>query len=425
MVRLPTKPYCSIQNGNFLLLNYSKHFSNRLHEANKSFYEENQFIKNFKQFFMKRIFTFLLALFFLSLGRVFSQADSCVILGCAANYGTQTTNNSLPLLSNGFPGTCYNPPATYSQVFWQFVFVDPSAVGVYAQSFTATNGTIPLDLDWAVYDMGATAPGTITCSYINTNKPSWTQIRCSGAGNNPAGPGTLDGAQTLPPGATGEYYAIAIIINPNGADPSPDPNFTFTVGTPTLDGNPLTVANCAAILLPVKLTGFNARVANCGVVNLDWTAADESDFKSYEVQSSTNGASFQTIATLEAKNSGSTQQYSYQDNSPAQGKLYYRLRLVNTDGSFEYSKTIAMRLDCNKSQIFVYPNPVKNKLNVNITNAQNNITIAKLFDNYGRVVYTGTMVSGTNTIDMSKFASGIYILSLKNNTQVQNIKITR
>ena len=185
------------------------------------------------------------------------------------------------------------------------------------------------------------------------------------------------------------------------------------------------MANCAAILLPVKLTGFNARVANCGVVNLDWTAADESDFKSYEVQSSTNGASFQTIATLEAKNSGSTQQYSYQDNSPAQGKLYYRLRLVNTDGSFEYSKTIAMRLDCNKSQIFVYPNPVKNKLNVNITNAQNNITIAKLFDNYGRVVYTGTMVSGTNTIDMSKFASGIYILSLKNNTQVQNIKITR
>lgn len=376
---------------------------------------------------MKRIFTFLLGLFLFSSGKVFAQADSCVILGCANNYGTQTTNNSLAALPGGFPGSCYSG-GTYTQVFWQFVFVDPinGPTQDYVQTFTPTNGTIPLDIDWSVFDMGSTAPGALTCASINASRPGWAEVRCSGAGTNgvPAGPGT-----DLPPVTlvAGEYYAIAIIINPNGADPSPDPNFTFTVGTPTLAGLPLTVANCSAILLPVKLTSFDARVANCGVVNLDWTAADQSDFKNYEVQYSNNSTNFQTIATMPVSNNNisSSQNYSFQDNTPSQGKAYYRLKLINVDGSFEYSKTIAMKLDCNKSEIFVYPNPVKDKLNVNITNAQNNITIASLFDNNGRLIYKGTMISGTNAIDMSTFAKGIYLLTLKNNTEVQNIKVIK
>ncbi len=173
----------------------------------------------------------------------------------------------------------------------------------------------------------------------------------------------------------------------------------------------------------MKLTSFNARVASCGVVNLDWAAATESDFKNYEVQYSTNGSSFQTIGTLPANSS--TQKYSFQHNTPAQGKIYYRLKMDDLNGKSEYSKTIAMKLNCNKSEILVYPNPVKDKLNVNITNAQNNVTTASLFDNFGRLIYNGKMISGTNTIDMTRFANGIYLLTLRNSAEVQNIKIVK
>src|ERR1043166_2208553 len=159
---------------------------------------------------MKRIFTFLLALFFLSAGKSFSQADSCVILGCAANYGTQTTNNALAPLSGGFPGSCYqaSPLQTYTQIFWQFFFVDPGGpTGNYTQTFTPTNGTTPLDIDWVAYDIGTTRLRSLTCPIDRTG---WTEVQCSGAGTfgDPAGPGINGILPTTP----GHYYAIGIII---------------------------------------------------------------------------------------------------------------------------------------------------------------------------------------------------------------------
>ncbi|HMG66596.1 MAG TPA: T9SS type A sorting domain-containing protein [Chitinophagaceae bacterium] len=373
---------------------------------------------------MKRIFTLLLSLCLIFSGKVFSQAgDSCIILGCAGNFGTQVTNNTLALLPGGYPGSCY-AGGLYSQIFWQFVFVDPlgGPTQDYAQTFGATGGAVPLDIDWSVFDMGNIAPPTLTCPLDQTG---WTEVRCSGANNfgTPSGPG-IDGAPlTL---VAGEYYAIAIIINNYvGADPTGDPafpNFSFTVGTPTLAGLPLSAANCALIVLPVKLNSFNARVNNC-IVNLDWTAGVESGFQDYEVQYSTNGSSFQTLSTLQAN--PLSKQYSFTHSTPAQGKLYYRLKMKDLDGNFDYSRTIAMNLNCNKSEIVVYPNPVRDKLNVNITNAQNNITTANLFDNNGKMVYKGIMVSGTNMIDMTNFAKGVYMLTLKNSTDVQNIKIIK
>ena len=119
------------------------------------------------------------------------------------------------------------------------------------------------------------------------------------------------------------------------------------------------------------------------------------------------------------------QKYSYQDNAPSQGRIYYRLKMVNIDGSFDYSKTIALKLNCSRSEIVVYPNPVTDLLNINVTNAQDNETEASLFDNSGKLVHRGKLISGTNTIDMSRFSKGIYLLTLKNSNEIQNIKIVR
>jgi hypothetical protein len=68
---------------------------------------------------------------------------------------------------------------------------------------------------------------------------------------------------------------------------------------------------------------------------------------------------------------------------------------------------------------------VKDVLNINITNSQDNATSAKLFDNSGKLVYSGSMISGTNTINMAPFAGGVYLLKLISNTNTQNIKIIK
>ena len=158
---------------------------------------------------------------------------------------------------------------------------------------------------------------------------------------------------------------------------------------------------------------------------MDWTAESQSHFKNYEVQYSNDGIKFQTIATIAGALKGSNQKYSYQHNNPRQGNIFYRLKMMDKNGKFEYSKIIALKLNCNRSSLMVYPNPVTDILNINITNLQNDVTVASLFDTNGKLIYSGEMVSGTNMIDMTKFAKGVYLLKLKNNVETQNIKIIK
>jgi len=113
------------------------------------------------------------------------------------------------------------------------------------------------------------------------------------------------------------------------------------------------------------------------------------------------------------------------DKNPTQGKVYYRLKMIDIDGSFSYSNTIALRLDCNKNLVFVYPNPVSDVLNVNVTNSNENSTTANLFDSDGRLVFAKKLISGTNLIDMKKFPSGLYLLELNNNGEKQHFKIIK
>jgi hypothetical protein len=335
-----------------------------------------------------------------------------VSLGCAASRGTITTNGSLSLQS-GSLGTCTGPGGVgagpYRQVFWQYFL---STGGDFTQTFTPTTPADLLDLDWVAFDIGSTLPSNspFFCPTGNT----WTQVACdvNGGSGLPTGPGF--GANPAVTTTSGHYYAIGVFYYQAITT-------GFTIGTPQLGGVDLTnAANCFATVLPVNLSLFDARANSCSV-DLSWTAETETNFSDYEVQYSTNGSSFQTIGTVAASKS---RNYSYEHANPAQGKIYYRLKMVDLDGSFEYSKVIALNLNCNRAEVVVYPNPVTDKVNINITNAQSE-TIAHLFDNTGKLVFTGTMTNGTNSINMSKFTSGMYLLVLKNNFETQNLKIIK
>ncbi|PWT94109.1 MAG: hypothetical protein C5B54_00530 [Acidobacteria bacterium] len=342
--------------------------------------------------------------------------QTCNSLNCAAAHtGVLTLTTGL----SDSPGSdlgnaCYNG-STYKQVFWEFFL---STGGNFAQTFTPTVPADNLDIDWFVYDVGLTAP-SITCPVTGAHAPGgWTVVACDNLGplGQPTGPGVADGqGANIVPTAAGDYYAVAMVVYQSI-------NATFDIGVPSLNGSALTSANCPTVILPVKLSSFSSTVNNC-VVNLNWTSLSETDFKDYQVEYSTDGRNFRTIADIAALGTGTDQHYSYQHANPQQGKAFYRLRMVDLNGNFEYSKTLAMKMDCRKAQMFVYPNPVKDLLNVNITNSQG--VIAKMFDGNGKLIYTGNMISGSNTINMGKFAKGTYLLKLINTQEVQVLKILK
>lgn len=88
--------------------------------------------------------------------------------------------------------------------------------------------------------------------------------------------------------------------------------------------------------LAVKLVSFTGSEEN-GMVKLNWNTADERDFDRFEIESSMNGRDFQSIAAISGKGSNSQYEYRTLDNS-----RYFRLKMIDLDGSINYSKVVAL-----------------------------------------------------------------------------------
>jgi hypothetical protein len=386
---------------------------------------------------MKRISTLLFLVLAFSI-KLLSQ--NCTVLGCVGNYGVIRPNSSEVQDQSGILGGCYGqidpgPPAQYAgftHVYWEFFYSGTG--GNFEQAFTPVVNTsdpnympdnADLDIDYILYQfIDAPAPtlANMTCP-INPELNGWSQIYCDNmyTGGIPTGPGHNTTFTTIP----NTYYAIAIVFYQTSG------NYSFTVGTPTIDrgtgAESLTASNCINItpISPIKLLSFNAKVINCAV-NLDWTAKDEFNLKNYEIQSSGDGISFQKIATvnpsllMESLNS-----YLYEDTHPVQGNQYYRLKMTDKNENFKYSDTLTVNINCAEKSISIYPNPVNDILKIFVTKLLDDATTFKLFDMNGKLIHSGKLIIGANSINMAKFGKGVYLLKVTNKFQIQYFKIVK
>jgi hypothetical protein len=262
--------------------------------------------------------------------------------------------------------------------------------------------------------MGTSGQPPATCPVDASN---WTQEICGlyDRGSADVGPG-LNGENLTT--LAGHYYAIAIILWDNT-----DPSYSFTIGTPRLGGADLGFDNCSKITLPVRLSSFTAQANDCAV-ELHWKAHANNNFSYYEVQYGIDGTIFSTVTRISADPSNLS--YSYRHVNPAQGKIYYRLKMIYPDDKFDVSKKIGLNFTCINSEVSVYPNPVIDIINIHITNTNGEAITGSLFDTNGKLIYTGKMIGERNTINMTRFPKGIYMLTIKNNNSlIQNIKLIK
>jgi hypothetical protein len=75
--------------------------------------------------------------------------------------------------------------------------------------------------------------------------------------------------------------------------------------------------------------------------------------------------------------------------------------------------------------MLVFPNPVNDLLYIDIASLLDNNTTGSLFDVNGKLIYSGKLVIGTNTIDMTKFTNGVYLLKISNKFQLEYIKVVK
>lgn len=114
--------------------------------------------------------------------------------------------------------------------------------------------------------------------------------------------------------------------------------------------------------LPVELMGLAASATANGTL-LNWSTASEQGSSHFQIERSGNASSFDSIGTVPATgNSDAVKHYSFLDKSTSGATRYYRLKMVDTDGSTAYSNTIAIQPQRQSINIRVFPNPVTDRM---------------------------------------------------------------
>jgi len=176
--------------------------------------------------------------------------------------------------------------------------------------------------------------------------------------------------------------------------------------------------------VPIKLLSFNAVKQNKSV-SLNWETATEINSSYFDVQTSRNGTDWESIGRVNAAgNSNTTQHYSLLHASPVKGINYYRLKEVDIDAKFEYSDTRTITFSAANS-ITVMPNPTTDKLFIT-SGSSGTLQIVSLYSSEGRLMQNVANFKFGNSINMSNYAPGMYMLKMTDKDgQTEIIRIVK
>lgn len=171
--------------------------------------------------------------------------------------------------------------------------------------------------------------------------------------------------------------------------------------------------------LPVTLLSFTGKEVNCSA-QLEWKSAGESDLKQYSVEQSADGVNFTAVQTIKGKG-GNENVYSVLLGVTGK-KAYYRLAILQTDGSRKYSSVVPVQTSCASNQYFaVYPNPVKKGQAITLQSSLAQMVTYKITDAAGKLVETGKF-QGITTLSR-QLASGVYYVELNTDEATKRTKV--
>jgi hypothetical protein len=184
----------------------------------------------------------------------------------------------------------------------------------------------------------------------------------------------------------------------------------------------LSMATNAA--LPSTLGGF-AAVVREGKAQLRWNTTQEHNSKAFNIERSTDGIRFSLIGTIPAAgNSNRDINYNYTDNSPVPGRSYYRLQSLNSDDTFDYSKTVSLTFSQAAFDFSIY-NPVTNLLRIELQLAEPATVNIQVKNVLGRLEITRELQAAKGrsmlTFPAESLSQGVHLVTVIE----RNRKITK
>jgi hypothetical protein len=222
---------------------------------------------------------------------------------------------------------------------------------------------------------------------------------------------TIPPAFTNPANSGDKYRLIVATSITNLSDincRSTDPNTIVT----------LTVIDCGPALATtfVSLTG---KVKN-GKANLKWVTATEPGVLYYDIEKSINGSDFSIISIVNGfDDPGAAQNnYSFTDPADVTGKVYYRIKMRNTDNQFIYSGILQLSAGFENFSFISVINPFINELVFDISSSRDGAATAELVDQFGKILKRRSfdIREGVNHLSFDNTGTlnpGMYILRVE------------
>jgi hypothetical protein len=176
--------------------------------------------------------------------------------------------------------------------------------------------------------------------------------------------------------------------------------------------------------LPVELTSFTANQSVSGV-ELRWATATEVSNFGFDIERASlviqnNQTNWEKISFISGHgNSNSPNKYSFNDNKPLNGKSQYRLKQIDKDGDFKYSKTVEVVSVILKYDLAQnYPNPYNPTTLITYSIPTSSNVILKVYNVLGKLITTlvnenqGAGIYKVN-FDAGSLSNGVYFYKIQ------------
>jgi hypothetical protein len=252
---------------------------------------------------------------------------------------------------------------------------------------------------------------------------------------NGVGNGDTIVIKTVPANGILYYNGVAVaagdtIKNYNPALLTLDPNdgliiVTFTFSEIDAAGNASAVPGVVTIIfsnsLPVNLISFTATATGTSAA-LNWSTSQEVNSSYFEIERSSDGISYTTIGKVKASGNSSLRlDYNFTDNATLAGSNFYRLKQVDIDGKIQYSQVRLVKFDQSEF-VVVYPNPSINEAKIKFSgnNWINKPALINVLTIDGKLAAQKRIgrLNQVETIDVTKFATGSYIIQIVTGSEV-------
>ncbi|MFN0204660.1 MAG: T9SS type A sorting domain-containing protein [Bacteroidia bacterium] len=188
-----------------------------------------------------------------------------------------------------------------------------------------------------------------------------------------------------------------------------------------LQGNEeVTVVSALSSALPIELISLKADYWKETQTLVHWQTQQDQGIAEFEVEHDAfNTNQFEYRGTVIAKGGSDKHLYQWIDEKPVNGMNYYRLKMIDSDGKYEYSPIVSLHFE---SQFYanIYPNPVTESLNIDVSGSIGENIQISIYAVDGKLIHKQSkeLASTHESIKISTldWASGIYFVNISGNS---------